>query len=265
MHSCASTTAPAVTVLYYIVLVLHALPILLTRKIPVPPADCCCSTPLPLLRSLQQIPCQMTQMSGVTVERGPDCYYVQVKCRDRKGLLSDIINALRQLPLEVRPLAAGCRTPRLGGECWARCDVVCPSCGWHAMPYYLMARQCQSSSQPLSSSLRCGSSTVVTCFVGVVVVVRRCPVLPLRSTRSHRSLRFIPTPCRPQPPNRHQIRTAAVTTTNGTVRDVFEVKLDDPGLSPEDVQNLVHDALFQSHLLAAQSESLAAAGKRPRA
>eukprot|EP00198_Chlamydomonas_reinhardtii_P009349 XP_001698686.1 potential DNA binding protein [Chlamydomonas reinhardtii] len=115
-----------------------------------------------LLKHLQlKIPCQMTQMSGVTVERGPDCYYVQVKCRDRKGLLSDIINALRQLPLEIR--------------------------------------------------------------------------------------------------------TAAVTTTNGTVRDVFEVKLDDPGLSPEDVQNLVHDALFQSHLLAAQSESLAAAGKRPRA
>ncbi|KAG2426575.1 hypothetical protein HXX76_012893 [Chlamydomonas incerta] len=110
---------------------------------------------------MPHIPCQMTQMSGVTVERGPDCYYVQVKCRDRKGLLSDIINALRQLPLEIR--------------------------------------------------------------------------------------------------------TAAVTTTNGTVRDVFEVKLDDPGLSPEDVQNLVHDALFQSHLLAAQSDSLAAAGKRPRA
>ncbi|KAG2432711.1 hypothetical protein HYH02_006694 [Chlamydomonas schloesseri] len=110
---------------------------------------------------MPHIPCQMTQMSGVTVERGPDCYYVQVKCRDRKGLLSDIINALRQLPLEIR--------------------------------------------------------------------------------------------------------TAAVTTTNGTVRDVFEVKLDDPGLSPEDVQNLVHDALFQSHLLAAQNDSLAAAGKRPRA
>ncbi len=58
-----------------------------------------------------------------------------------------------------------------------------------------------------------------------------------------------------------------MTTTNGTVRDVFEVKLDDPSLSPEDVQNLVHDALFQSHLLAAQNgdSSLAAAGKRPRA
>ncbi|GLI71514.1 hypothetical protein VaNZ11_016738 [Volvox africanus] len=106
---------------------------------------------------LPQIPCQMTQNAGVTVERGPDCYYVQVKCRDRKGLLSDIINALRQLPLEIR--------------------------------------------------------------------------------------------------------TAAVTTTNGTVRDVFEVKLDDASLTPEDVQNLVHDALFQQHMTTLDTF----AGKRPRA
>ncbi|KXZ43041.1 hypothetical protein GPECTOR_106g135 [Gonium pectorale] len=108
---------------------------------------------------MPHIPCQMTQNAGVTVERGPDCYYVQVKCRDRKGLLSDIINALRQLPLEIR--------------------------------------------------------------------------------------------------------TAAVTTTNGTVRDVFEVKLDDPGLSPEDVQNLVHDALFQQPLLVPAAYE--AMTKRPRA
>ncbi|EFJ41371.1 hypothetical protein VOLCADRAFT_98692 [Volvox carteri f. nagariensis] len=105
---------------------------------------------------MPHIPCQMTQNAGVTVERGPDCYYVQVKCRDRKGLLSDIINALRQLPLEIR--------------------------------------------------------------------------------------------------------TAAVTTTNGTVRDVFEVKLDDASLTPEDVQNLVHDALFQQHVVAYDTY----AGKRPR-
>ncbi|GIL90245.1 hypothetical protein Vretimale_16311 [Volvox reticuliferus] len=106
---------------------------------------------------MPHIPCQMTQNAGVTVERGPDCYYVQVKCRDRKGLLSDIINALRQLPLEIR--------------------------------------------------------------------------------------------------------SAAVTTTNGTVRDVFEVKLDDASLTPEDVQNLVHDALFQQQVTTLD----AYAGKRPRA
>ncbi|KAG2496838.1 hypothetical protein HYH03_005243 [Edaphochlamys debaryana] len=112
---------------------------------------------------MPHIPCQMTQNAGVTVERGPDCYYVQVKCRDRKGLLSDIINALRQLPLEIR--------------------------------------------------------------------------------------------------------TAAVTTVNNTVRDVFEVKLDDPSLSPEDVQNLVHDALFQQPMVVLQQQPVydMAYGKRPRA
>ncbi|GFR41706.1 hypothetical protein Agub_g2455, partial [Astrephomene gubernaculifera] len=51
---------------------------------------------------MPHIPCHVTENAGVTVERGPDCYYVQVKCRDRTGLLSDIINALRQLPLEIR-------------------------------------------------------------------------------------------------------------------------------------------------------------------
>lgn len=103
------------------------------------------------------IPCQITQNSGVTVERGPDCLYVQVKCRDRKGLLSDIINSLRLLPLEIR--------------------------------------------------------------------------------------------------------TAAVTTTtDGTVRDVFEVKMEDPTLPPEDVQNMVHDALFQQHITTADN----LAGKRQR-
>ncbi|GLC42181.1 hypothetical protein PLESTB_000639500 [Pleodorina starrii] len=109
---------------------------------------------------MPHIPCQMTQNAGVTVERGPDCYYVQIKCRDRKGLLSDIINALRQLPLEIR--------------------------------------------------------------------------------------------------------TAAVTTANGTVRDVFEVQLDEPSLTPEDLQNLVHDALFQQHLVTCERDT-ACAGKRQRA
>jgi UTP:GlnB (protein PII) uridylyltransferase len=34
-----------------------------------------------------------------------DCCVAQVKCRDRKGLLLDIIRALRLLPLEVRTAA----------------------------------------------------------------------------------------------------------------------------------------------------------------
>ncbi len=44
-----------------------------------------------------------------------------------------------------------------------------------------------------------------------------------------------------------QVRTAAVTTqADGIVRDVFEVKLEDESIEPEEVQNLVHEALFQS-------------------
>ncbi|KAG2449229.1 hypothetical protein HYH02_005975 [Chlamydomonas schloesseri] len=42
---------------------------------------------------------------GVTVKKGPDCYYVQVTCPDRKGLLSDITDTLRNLSLEVRTAA----------------------------------------------------------------------------------------------------------------------------------------------------------------
>ncbi|KAG2499246.1 hypothetical protein HYH03_002825 [Edaphochlamys debaryana] len=40
----------------------------------------------------------------VRVEAGPtaDCYYVRVRCPDRKGLLVDIMDTLRRLPLEVR-------------------------------------------------------------------------------------------------------------------------------------------------------------------
>ncbi|KAG2436278.1 hypothetical protein HXX76_006589 [Chlamydomonas incerta] len=42
---------------------------------------------------------------GVTVKKGPDCFYVQVTCPDRKGLLSDITDTLRNLSLEVRTAA----------------------------------------------------------------------------------------------------------------------------------------------------------------
>ncbi|MEW5311674.1 MAG: hypothetical protein WDW38_003369 [Sanguina aurantia] len=94
-----------------------------------------------------EIPMSPSQLNGVTVERGKEAImYVQVKCRDRRGLLSDIINALRLLPLEIR--------------------------------------------------------------------------------------------------------TAAITTTgDGTVRDVFEIMPDDDALQPAEIQNMVHDALYQHHLL----------------
>ncbi|KAG2499236.1 hypothetical protein HYH03_002815 [Edaphochlamys debaryana] len=40
---------------------------------------------------------------GVMVDPGPDgVYYVRVRCPDRKGLLVDIMDTLRRLPLEVR-------------------------------------------------------------------------------------------------------------------------------------------------------------------
>ncbi|KAJ9530925.1 hypothetical protein QJQ45_028778 [Haematococcus lacustris] len=110
-----------------------------------------CSAP-----QLPVVPVKPTALAGVVVDRGPaDSLYVQVKCRDRKGLLSDIINALKNLPLEVR--------------------------------------------------------------------------------------------------------TAAVTTQpDGQVRDVFEIKLEDTNVQPEDVQNTVHEALFQQY-------AFAELGKRSRA
>lgn len=37
-----------------------------------------------------------------------------------------------------------------------------------------------------------------------------------------------------------EVRTAAIVTCNdGMIRDVFEIRVDDPGLKPEDVQNVV--------------------------
>eukprot|EP00201_Polytomella_parva_P020487 CAMPEP_0175042430 /NCGR_PEP_ID=MMETSP0052_2-20121109/2566_1 /TAXON_ID=51329 ORGANISM="Polytomella parva, Strain SAG 63-3" /NCGR_SAMPLE_ID=MMETSP0052_2 /ASSEMBLY_ACC=CAM_ASM_000194 /LENGTH=270 /DNA_ID=CAMNT_0016305255 /DNA_START=470 /DNA_END=1282 /DNA_ORIENTATION=- len=106
---------------------------------------------------LPYIPCQLTQYAGVAVEKGPECYYVQVKCRDRKGLLSDIINALKMLPIEIR--------------------------------------------------------------------------------------------------------TAAVTTTgDGTVRDVFEIRVDDASLGVEEIQNMVHDALFQNHFSSSSTTGVAPSG-----
>ena len=41
--------------------------------------------------------------SGVVVEQGESCLYVKVNCRDRRGLLGDIIMALKAMPLEVLP------------------------------------------------------------------------------------------------------------------------------------------------------------------
>lgn len=92
---------------------------------------------------MPHIPVSLSSFAGVTVEKAGSKgqMYVQVKCRDRRGLLSDIINALKCLPLEIRTAA------------------------------------------------------VVTCG-------------------------------------------------DGMVRDVFEIKVDDPEMKPEDIQNIVHDGLY---------------------
>lgn len=59
-----------------------------------------------------------------------------------------------------------------------------------------------------------------------------------------------------------QIRTASVTTTpDGHVRDMFEVRVDNNNLTPEEIQNMVHDALFQPYALPSDTEHQ---GKRPR-
>lgn len=54
---------------------------------------------------MPNFPLTSSGVLGVSVEKGPDCLYVQVKCKDRRGLLSDIINALKLLPLEIRTAA----------------------------------------------------------------------------------------------------------------------------------------------------------------
>lgn len=98
----------------------------------------------PNFPAIPHIPVQISSFAGVSVERAAEnegVMYVQVKCRDRRGLLSDIINALKALPLEVKT-------------------------------------------------------------------------------------------------------AAVVTSGEGTVRDVFEVHSYDPGLLPETIQNVVHDALY---------------------
>ncbi|KAF6254412.1 hypothetical protein COO60DRAFT_1703344 [Scenedesmus sp. NREL 46B-D3] len=81
--------------------------------------------------------------SGVLVEAGVNCLFVKVNCRDRKGLLADVVSALRTLPV-----------------------VIC---------------------------------------------------------------------------------TAAITTTkDGTVHDVFEVRVEDSAVTPEDIRCAVHMSLFNS-------------------
>lgn len=49
-----------------------------------------------------QAPAKANSAIGVKVEGGPKgCIYVKVHCADRRGLLADIIAALKSMPLEV--------------------------------------------------------------------------------------------------------------------------------------------------------------------
>lgn len=50
-------------------------------------------------------PESMPHATGVIVEQGRSCLYVKVNCRDRKGLLSDIVSALKSLPLVIATAA----------------------------------------------------------------------------------------------------------------------------------------------------------------
>jgi hypothetical protein len=45
---------------------------------------------------------------GVVInEKGDGCYSVRVTCKDRRGLLADLLNTLKSLPLEVRKKTPG--------------------------------------------------------------------------------------------------------------------------------------------------------------
>ncbi len=52
---------------------------------------------------IMQAPAKASAAVGVKVEPGKGCLYVKVHCADRRGLLADIIAALKSMPLEVCP------------------------------------------------------------------------------------------------------------------------------------------------------------------
>lgn len=58
---------------------------------------------LPNMTLLQplKVPVLLPNTSGVSVVRGPEALYVQVRCRNRPSLLSDILAALDAQGLEV--------------------------------------------------------------------------------------------------------------------------------------------------------------------
>lgn len=64
--------------------------------------------------------------SGVVVEQGESCLYVKVNCRDRRGLLGDIILALKAMPLEVCTVWA--TSPSIGVELVSIHRSVCKAC-----------------------------------------------------------------------------------------------------------------------------------------
>jgi hypothetical protein len=67
------------------------------------PAYLCCSLTgqFSTFQDALQAPEGAPASSGVVVEQGESCLYVKVNCRDRRGLLGDIILALKAMPLEV--------------------------------------------------------------------------------------------------------------------------------------------------------------------
>ena len=65
-----------------------------------------------MLQGALQAPEGAPASSGVVVEQGESCLYVKVNCRDRRGLLGDIILALKAMPLEVRRVC-----------CWVQCRL----------------------------------------------------------------------------------------------------------------------------------------------
>ncbi|BDA44614.1 hypothetical protein COCOBI_06-0900 [Coccomyxa sp. Obi] len=56
-------------------------------------------------QELPSVPKGAPMSSGVVVERNNDCLYVKVNCKDRRGLLADLISALRSFPLEITTAA----------------------------------------------------------------------------------------------------------------------------------------------------------------
>lgn len=75
-------------------------------------------------QALPPPPAMVPEEEGVEIDPGDGCLYVKVHCKDRHGLLSDIVRTLRSIPLEIKTAAV---TTTSTGNVYDIFEVVGPS------------------------------------------------------------------------------------------------------------------------------------------